>query len=231
MLSLNGLTAWYKPHNNIIKNVSFSLNSNQVTGLLGINGSGKTTLLNVLASVHKAYSLDFVYFNRKECCLSDTSYKLQRYVVFTEEQAFMYWTFTDYFKYIHKLYSRDIDTQYLEYLTHGFGFNDYVKYSLNKLSTGNKKKAFLITGFSLGLPLLIMDEPLDGLDFSSSEFLYEAINGYKSKGSILMSSHIAESIEKTCDNLLLLDNGYIKTIEIEDSIDIRTTMEVYRNVR
>lgn len=228
LLSVSGLKVWYQQGNDIIKNADFSLNTNQVTGLLGVNGSGKTTLLNVLASTHNKYTLDSCCFNGEKVKFSDTSYKLQRYVVFTEEQAFMYWTFNDYFKFIHKLYNKHMDENYLEYLVDGFEFQKYVNYMLKDLSSGNKKKAFLITGFSLGLSLLIMDEPLDGLDFNSSEFLYEAINGYKSKGSILMSSHIAESFEKTCDRLLLLDDGLIQSKVIKNGTDIRKALEVWR---
>lgn len=228
LFSISGLRIWYQKDIDIIKNGKFSLNSNQVTGLLGINGSGKTTLINVLSSVHKKYSLDTFCFDGKEVKLTDTFYKMQRYVVFTEEQAFMYWTFNHYFKFIHNLYDKSVDTKYLEYLIVGFGFEKYLGYMLKDLSSGNKKKAFLITGFSLGLPLLIMDEPLDGLDFTSSEFLYEAINGYKCKGSILMSSHIAESFEKTCDNLMLLDDGLINSKTFENGMDIREALEVWR---
>ena len=77
------------------------------------------------------------------------------------------------------------------------------------MSTGNKKKVFLITGFYLKRPLLILDEPFDGLDFDSTEFLYKVLVQYKSYGSILMTSHIAESISRVC----FLEDGHLKLLQ------------------
>ena len=60
------------------------------------------------------------------------------------------------------------------------------------------------------LPLLILDEPVDGLDFTGTEFLYDAINAYREYGSVLMSSHIAESFERCCDQLYVMRSGALE---------------------
>lgn len=75
------------------------------------------------------------------------------------------------------------------------------------------------------LPLLILDEPLDGLDFNSSEFLYEVLRQHKKYGSVLMSSHIAESFERTCDKVLLLKQGKISAKYVSDHMDIRRELK------
>ncbi|MFQ9790063.1 MAG: hypothetical protein ACLRX9_00620 [Streptococcus salivarius] len=71
----------------------------------------------------------------------------------------------------------------------------------------------MITGFYLKRPLLILDEPFDGLDFDSTEFLYEVLVQYKSYGSILMTSHIAESIARVCDKAYFLEDGHLKLLQ------------------
>ncbi len=58
--------------------------------------------------------------------------------------------------------------------------------------------------------LLLLDEPVNGLDFQSTEFLYELIAGYKKYGTVLFSSHILESITLTSDRVLVLENGKIR---------------------
>jgi ABC-2 type transport system ATP-binding protein len=55
--------------------------------------------------------------------------------------------------------------------------------------------------------------------------LYEAINGYKQHGSVLMSSHIAESFEKTCDYILLLSGGKLQRNQLAPGMDIRAELE------
>ncbi|MBE6047252.1 MAG: hypothetical protein E7213_02395 [Clostridium sp.] len=114
-------------------------------------------------------------------------------------------------------------------LVKGFGFEKYLNYYFKDLSTGNRKKAFLIIGFALELPLLILDEPLDGLDYLASEYLYKEIIEYKKYGSVLMSSHIAESIEKTCDKLLVLNEGKIESYKFESGDKVRDLLEGWLN--
>lgn len=225
MLTVTQISIWYKPEVEIIKSADLTIGEKTVVGLLGINGAGKSTLINTISDVHEKYRAETICFRGQSVKFTDESFKMARYTVFTEEQAFMYWTFDNYIAFVAKAYKKQLDKSYVEFLINGFGFGEYRKYELKDLSTGNKKKAFLITGFALRLPLLILDEPLDGLDFKSSEFLYEAINGYRPYGSILMSSHIAESFEKTCDYVLLLNDGKLQQEQIQQGVDIRIQLE------
>ena len=57
-----------------------------------------------------------------------------------------------------------------------------------------------------------MDEPVNGLDFQSTEYLYSQISGYKNYGTVLFSSHILESITLTSDRVMVLENGTISKI-------------------
>ena len=225
MLKVNKLSAWYKEDNIILKKITFHLKNNSVVGLLGLNGAGKTTLINTISGVQKSYSVTDSKYYGKEIRFDDIEWKEQRYTVFTEEQAFTYWSFREYLPFVAKVYKKQIDYLRVEELIKGFGFDKYKDYPIKDLSTGNRKKIFLITGFALGLPLLILDEPLDGLDYLASEFLYKEIIGYKKYGTVLMSSHIAESIEKTCDEVLVLKEGKIRTENLSEIQDIRAAVE------
>ena len=81
---------------------------------------------------------------------------------------------------------------------------------MNDLSTGSRRKVFLITAFALKPELLFLDEPVNGLDFESTEYLYKQIAGYKEYGTVLFSSHILESIAMTTDRVLVLEAGKIR---------------------
>ena len=94
-------------------------------------------------------------------------------------------------------------------LVKGFHFEDYTNVLLKELSTGNLKKAYLITAFALRPKLLLLDEPVNGLDFQSTEFLYQLMSSYKEYGTILFSSHILESICLTSSRVLVLEHGKI----------------------
>lgn len=227
MMQVDGLTAWYEGKHSILSNISFEIQENCIVGLLGLNGAGKTTLINTISGVHLKYSHNRIIYNSNNIDFQNEGWKKARYTVFTEEQAFSYWTFNEYLKFIQKVYRKNVSKNYLEKIIEGFGFDKYTNYPIKDLSTGNKKKVFLITGFSLQLPLLILDEPLDGLDFLASEFLYKEILEYKKFGSILMSSHIAESIERTCDKVLVLRSGFMESHDLIKNQGIREALEVW----
>lgn len=221
MLHLKNLSVWYQEGNPVIKGTDLAIEANHVVGLLGINGAGKTTLINTMSGVHTKYQADEIWGEFGETNFAAEDFKKMRYTVFTEEQAFSYWDFREYLEFVQKVYGKKADRAYLDYLIDGFRFQQYENTLIKDLSTGNKKKVFLIVGFALKLPLLILDEPLDGLDFSGAEFLYEVMQGHKQYGSVLMSSHIAESFERTCDDILLLNHGKISRKEMIPGMNIR----------
>lgn len=221
MLHLKNLSVWYQEGNPVIKGTDLAIEANHVVGLLGINGAGKTTLINTMSGVHTKYQADEIWGEFGETNFAAEDFKKMRYTVFTEEQAFSYWDFREYLEFVQKVYGKKADRAYLDYLIDGFRFQQYENTLIKDLSTGNKKKVFLIGGFALKLPLLILDEPLDGLDFSGAEFLYEVMQGHKQYGSVLMSSHIAESFERTCDDILLLNHGKISRKEMIPGMNIR----------
>jgi ABC-2 type transport system ATP-binding protein len=73
-----------------------------------------------------------------------------------------------------------------------------------------KKKLAFIGIIALDRPILILDEPFNGVDFESSEVLYEILKRLRKKGkTILLSSHIIESLTNICDEVSYLSNGII----------------------
>ena len=117
-------------------------------------------------------------------------------------------------------------------LVKGFHFEDYTNVLLKELSTGNLKKAYLITAFALHPKLLLLDEPVNGLDFQSTEFLYQLMGDYKKHGTILFSSHILESICLTSDRVLVLEHGRIDRTFTGKEIaagNIREVLSDYEN--
>ena len=84
----------------------------------------------------------------------------------------------------------------------------------------------MITAFALQPELLLLDEPVNGLDFQSTEFLYRQMGSYKEHGTILFSSHILESICLTSDQVLVLEQGKIRQTFTGEEIAAGTIREV-----
>lgn len=201
LLSFTDLRVWYRKGSPVIKGLSLALSQNEVVGIIGLNGVGKTTLINTMSGVHKDYDGGMNF--------ADRAFKLRRYTVFAEDASFQYYTFSEYLSHAFAAYGKTINDAVIDGLSSGFGFDEYRRALIRNLSTGNKRKVFLIAGFALQLPLLMLDEPVNGLDFQSTEYLYSLINDYRKFGAILFSSHVLESICLTSDRVLVLENGLV----------------------
>ena len=192
----------------MLSGFSLQLRPHEVVGLIGLNGAGKTTFLKTLSGLHEGFRCDGIRLNGQTVGFRDKGFKLRRYTVFAEDNSFQYFTFREYLAYASAAYKTKLPD--VTELVRGFHFEDYTDTLLKDLSTGNKKKAFLITAFALKRPLLLLDEPVNGLDFQSTEYLYQLIAGYKEYGTVLFSSHILESITQTSDRVLVLEDGQIR---------------------
>ena len=208
ILELQNLRAWYSQGKNVLSGFSLQLRPHEVVGLIGLNGAGKTTFLKTLSGLHEGFRCDSIRLNGQTAGFRDKGFKLRRYTVFAEDNSFQYFTFREYLSYAAAAYKMKLPD--VAELVRGFHFEDYTDTLLKDLSTGNKKKAFLITAFALKRPLLLLDEPVNGLDFQSTEYLYQLIAGYKEYGTVLFSSHILESITQTSDRVLVLEDGQIR---------------------
>lgn len=226
ILEIKNLNVWYKKRNSIISDLSFHLDKNEIVGLIGLNGAGKTTLIKVLSGLLEGYNYDSICFDGNPFSFRDSKFKNQRYTVFSEDYSFGYFTFREYLSYVFSAYSKKLPD--VSELVAGFHFEKYENKLLKDLSMGNRKKVNLITAFALKTPLLFLDEPVNGLDFQSTEFLYSLISGYKEHGTILFSSHIAESITLTSDRVMVLDNGKISHSFSGEKITTESIRKVLR---
>ncbi len=207
LLSLNNLSVWYTAGHPVLSGLSLDLGAKEVVGLIGLNGAGKTTFIKTVAGLLPGYHLDSAAWDGHSFSFRDKAFKQSRYIVFAEDRSFQYFTFREYLTYAAASYGVPLPD--VSELMAGFHFEDYADVLLKELSTGNLKKAYLITAFALRPKLLLLDEPVNGLDFQSTEFLYRLMSGYKAHGTILFSSHILESICLTSDRVLVLEHGRI----------------------
>ncbi len=226
LLNIKNLNAWYQKNNLVLSNFSIELAEHEVTGLIGLNGAGKTTFLKILSGLLASCHSEGIWFHGHPAALRGKQFKLCRYAVFAEEHSFAYFTFKEYLSYVFSAYRKKLPD--VSELIQGFHFEDYTDVLLKDLSTGNCKKAFLITAFALKPELLLLDEPVNGLDFESTEYLYQQIAGYKAYGSVLFSSHILESITLTSDRVFVLENGQIRQRFENGEIDAVKIREALR---
>lgn len=229
LLEIKGLSVWYTRSNPVISELNMTLKPHEIVGLIGLNGAGKTTLINTLTGIHESFTVNLACFNGSAVQFAGNAFKMKRYTVFSEDSSFGYFTFDEYINHVFKSYKRNMGSGLVKDLVSGFHFQENRSKLIKDLSTGNKRKVFLITGFALRPELFLLDEPVNGLDFESTEFLYQLIREYKDHGTLLFSSHVLESICLTADRVIVLEGGAIKEEFRSGQISAENIREALRN--
>jgi len=226
LLVLKELNVWYTQGKPVLEGFSMELGTNEIVGLIGLNGAGKTTFIKTLSGLIDSYQIETALWKDQPLLFRDRGFQKERYIVFAEDHSFQFFTFREYASYVEASYGKKLSG--VEELIQGFHFEKYTDVLLKELSTGNLKKAYLIVAFALKPKLLLLDEPVNGLDFQSTEYLYQQIGGYRRYGTILFSSHILESICLTSDRVLVLEQGQMKKSFTGQEIETDKIREVLK---
>ena len=190
-----------------LKSVSFEIHPGEVVGLLGPNGAGKTTTLKLLTGLLKPTRGDATMFG-----LPITDVASRRRLGFLPEQPYFY-DYLNGFEYLEfagrlsGLGSRDAVIGAREWLGR-VGLGDRPRLVLRKYSKGMLQRLGLAAALVHGPDLLILDEPMSGLDPFGRRDVRELILEQREKGTtILFSSHILPDVEMLCDRVLIIMNG------------------------
>lgn len=197
MLEIKNLAVAFKDKN-VLQGLTLNIEEGLIVGILGKNGAGKTTLFESLYQSQK-YSGEILWQNRK-LLREDISY------LETENYFYPYISGKEYLSY----FSKDKLPKTIE-LAEKFQLplDKYVQY----YSSGMKKKLALIGMLMLDKPINILDEPFNGVDFEGVHLLYDIIYELKQSNKIVMiSSHIIETLFRTCDRIVTLESGLISNI-------------------
>ena len=205
LLSIDNLRAWYRPGEPVLSGFSLKLEAGEAVALIGLNGAGKTTLIKAMAGLLRGVQMDGAAWRGRPLSFRDEGFKREHCVVLDQGGGFGYFTFREYLAYAAAAYG--VEKPQAAPLVEGFHFQKYTGVLLKELSAGSRKKAYLITAFALGLPLLLLDEPVNGLDLESTEFLYHLISASRRRGTILFASHILDGLDRVATRGVTLEGG------------------------
>lgn len=202
----------------ILHDISFSIEKGQIKALVGPNGSGKTTLMNTMTNLLKRDGGQ-VLVDGKE--FKDE--KIFNHISFFKDEKILDENLygMDYLNYIKNVYKRtkeDVDRVIKE-----IGIESFVKSKTGSYSLGMKKKLMLAMDFLPQRDIILLDEPLSGLDPTSVIKMMALIKKKAKDGQgILISSHSLNDIDEITNNILFLKDGKIleEVLENEKFIEI-----------
>ena len=202
----------------ILHDISFSIEKGQIKALVGPNGSGKTTLMNTMTNLLKRDGGQ-VLVDGKE--FKDE--KIFNYISFFKDEKILDENLygMDYLNYIKNVYKRTKDD--VDRVIKEIGIESFVKSKTGSYSLGMKKKLMLAMDFLPQRDIILLDEPLSGLDPTSVIKMMALIKQKANDGQgILISSHSLNDIDEITNNILFLKDGKIleEVLENEKFIEI-----------
>ena len=209
MISIQDLTVGYQKGINIIDSLDLTIYDCTINGIVGLNGAGKTTLFNSIFGLipHENGQL---LFNGQPITKKEMSY------LPTENYFYPFITGREYLSLFD---GSDIDR-----------WNPLFKLPLDTTidaySTGMRKKLALLGVIRQNKPVILLDEPFNGLDIESSHLLKLILQQLKDAGkTLIISSHIMESLTNICDCIHYLESGNIKlSCNKEQFIELETML-------
>lgn len=209
VIEVNNITKDYGNHKGNF-NVNFTVEKGEVLGFLGPNGAGKTTTIRQLMGFIKP-DKGSVKISSLDCFtevekVQDMVGYLPGEIAFMDDMTGLdFIHFIGNMKNVKNFSKAEELIQFLELDTRG---------KMKKMSKGMKQKIGIVVAFMSDPDILILDEPTSGLDPLMQNKFIDLIHQEKKKGkTILMSSHIFEEVEHTCDRVAIIKDGEIVAIE------------------
>lgn len=189
----------------VVDNLSFSIEEPGVFGLLGTNGAGKTTTIRMMLGMLKKDNGTITWnekpYNSKEV---STGYLAEERGIYSK------FTVLDQLIYFGELkgMTRKEALKSIEYWLERLEATEYRNKRAEQLSKGNQQKIQFIAALISNPEVLILDEPLSGLDPVNTDLFKDIIKEEIARGKyIIMSSHQMSTIEEFCENLVILNKG------------------------
>ena len=180
----------------VLKDVSLSMNDGEIIGLLGPNGAGKSTLMKIMVGLWQA----------------DGTISVPERVGYLPEQNPLYEEMyvREYLNFMARIGRVEHPEERVETLIERVGLTPEAHKRIGQLSKGYRQRVGLAQAL-LGDPdLLVLDEPTTGLDPNQLVEIRQLIKQLGRDRMVVLSTHILQEVKEICDRIVILDHGEIK---------------------
>lgn len=203
MVQVDGLRKKFG-HRVVLRDVNFSFSAGKIVGLVGPNGAGKTTIMKIL--------LGLLTKNAGNVRVSDQDVSVKSHTVVTQQVGALIehpaiYPFLSGRQHLQLVTNSD---EQITWVVHALQLAAYIDQPARQYSLGMKQKLGIAMAL-VGRPrLVILDEPMNGLDPQSIKRLRDLIVQLAREGTtFLISSHILSELEKIIESIILIDQGQV----------------------
>ena len=225
MLEIKEVTKYYR-NTPVVDNVSFTIRPGEVTGYLGPNGSGKSTTVKVITGLIEP-TTGKVFLDGRDVRSDMMGFRRRLGYVPEEAVLYSYLSGLEYLQMIGRLrglaapvVDRRANDLLALFSLHGHRYAPIANYS-----KGMRQRVLIAAALLHDPDVLILDEPLSGMDVTSAQLFNHLLNELAARGRmILYISHVLEVVEKLCSRVVIIYQGKIRA---NDSVEnLRRLMDV-----
>ena len=207
----------------VVKGVSFTVKPGMIYGLLGPNGAGKTTLMQMMATLLKPTDGTIKICGKD---ISDNTLEIHKMIGFLTTEVKLDPLSTpdklyDFFAALYDLPKEGYEERkYKDF--YRFGITPFAKKRIVDLSTGMKQKISICISLIHNPPVIIFDEPTNGLDILTSNQVTDYLKELAKDGrTIILSTHIFSLAESLCDEIgVLVDGNIVASGSVKDLCEL-----------
>jgi len=220
----------------VLHGISFRLNKGEVVGLLGPNGAGKSTTIKILAGILAQASGTVTVAGLS---LPGYAVDVKQRIGYVPETAALFESLTgqEFLELLGRLH--DVEEELLQARIRGvletFSLISEGSSRLDSYSKGMRQKILIGSALLHNPELILLDEPLSGLDVNAAILVKDLIAALAGEGkTILYSSHVLDVVEKVCDRVLIIHKGDLIATgtpeQLKDSTGQDTLEEAFRHL-
>jgi len=211
MIEVSHVSKQYSGSADVVADVSFSVKDGVIFGLLGPNGAGKTTLMQMIATLLIPSQGD-ILINGLNTRTDEREIRRNIGFLTSEVKLDPFSTPDKLFRFFGDLYGIDRKTveQRKEESFARFDIAPFAQKKIIELSTGMKQKISIAISLIHNPPVVIFDEPTNGLDILTARQVTDYLRELRASGrTILLSTHIFSVSQDLCDEIAVLVDGHV----------------------
>ena len=202
-----------------VSDLSFKARSGEIIALLGPNGAGKSTLMNMITG-YLAPTSGSIKVMEKD--ISGTPLEAKKLIGFLPEGSPLYpdMSVRSFLEYMAELrgFSGNEKKQRLQEIARAANIADILSQKIETLSKGYLRRVGFAQSIISNPPILLLDEPTDGLDPNQKEHIRELITRMGRDKTIIISTHLLDEAETIANRIILMSKGQIKADGTLESI-------------
>jgi len=211
MISAAEIVKIYPNNIKAIDGITFNIEPGEICGYIGLNGAGKSTTIKILCGILQATSGSMILNGFNAAVSPD---KVKRFIGYVPESGDLFLSLSpyDFLEFVCRMFEmeKSVYNKLIYSFMEMFDLKNEVNTPMFSFSKGMRQKVLIISSLIHNPDIIFWDEPMGGIDYSTSLRIRELMKELAAMGkTFFYSTHQVESIGKICSRIIMINSGKI----------------------